>query len=121
MRDCENCVYAKPFGGPNDNRCCAWSCEYINRAEAIEIYKRFKWRPISEKPETEGEYIITKLDYRDEPYTTSAYFGVAFDSGHKDVFYVTDSEWGDTELDDVIAWMPLPAPWKGETDGKDKM
>lgn len=41
-RDCENCVHAKPFGGENDNRCSAWSCEYINRREAIEAYKTLK-------------------------------------------------------------------------------
>lgn len=42
MRDCESCVYARPYGGENDNRCSAWSCEYINRKEAIEIWKAFK-------------------------------------------------------------------------------
>jgi len=39
---CESCIHAKPFGGSNDNRCGAWECEYINRKEAIEVYK--KWR-----------------------------------------------------------------------------
>lgn len=42
MRDCENCVYARPYGGKNDNRCSAWSCEYINRDEAIEAYELVK-------------------------------------------------------------------------------
>lgn len=42
MRDCEKCVYAKPYGGENDNRCSAWSCEFIDRKEAIEIYKAYK-------------------------------------------------------------------------------
>ena len=41
-RKCESCVHAKPFGGENDNRCSAWSCEYINRAEAIEAYETLK-------------------------------------------------------------------------------
>jgi len=41
-RDCESCVYAKPYGGENDNRCSAWSCEYINKNEAIEAYKNLK-------------------------------------------------------------------------------
>ena len=41
-RDCESCVHAKPFGGDNDNRCSAWSCEYINRDEAIEAYEIVK-------------------------------------------------------------------------------
>lgn len=41
-RDCETCVYAKPYGGENDNRCSAWSCEYINRSEAIEAWETLK-------------------------------------------------------------------------------
>lgn len=49
MRDCENCVYARPFGGENDNRCSAWSCEYINRHDAIEAYEMVKaMREVSE-------------------------------------------------------------------------
>ena len=39
---CESCIHAKPFGGSNDNRCGAWECEYINRKEAIEIWKAYK-------------------------------------------------------------------------------
>lgn len=42
MRDCESCVYARPYGGLNDNRCSAWSCEYINRQEAIEVWEAYK-------------------------------------------------------------------------------
>ena len=48
-RNCESCVHAKPFGGKDDNRCSAWDCEYINRAEAIEAYETLKaMRDISE-------------------------------------------------------------------------
>lgn len=39
MRDCTNCVHARPYGGENDNRCSAWSCEYIDRNEAIKAWK----------------------------------------------------------------------------------
>ena len=42
MRDCERCINAKPYGGPEDNRCSAWSCEFIDRAEAIKIYNEYK-------------------------------------------------------------------------------
>ena len=49
MRDCETCIYARPYGGENDNRCSAWSCEYINRKEAIEAYGIVKaMREVSE-------------------------------------------------------------------------
>jgi hypothetical protein len=42
MRDCETCILARPFGGEEDNRCSAWDCDYINRTEAIEIWKAYK-------------------------------------------------------------------------------
>lgn len=49
MRDCEKCVYAKPYGGENDNRCSAWSCEFIDRHEAIEAYELVKAMRATEK------------------------------------------------------------------------
>ena len=39
QRDCSTCAYAQPFGGKYDSRCSAWSCDYINRKEAIEAWK----------------------------------------------------------------------------------
>lgn len=41
MRDCKTCVYSR-FRDENDNGCTAWECEYINRREAIEAYKKLK-------------------------------------------------------------------------------
>lgn len=49
MRDCENCVYARPYGSKNDNRCSAWSCEFIDRHEAIEAYELVKAMRKTEK------------------------------------------------------------------------
>lgn len=106
MRDCENCVYAKPFGGANDNRCGAWECEYINRAEAIEIYRKFKWRPISEKPDA-GQMGTDYLVYTEFGIGIATYFPNDKWSGY-DVM-------GDGFSGDIIlAWMPMPEPWKGE-------
>lgn len=60
IRDCESCVHAKPFGGDNDNRCSAWSCEYINRDEAIEAYEIVKAMKESEAKvkEVVKDYIV---------------------------------------------------------------
>ena len=41
-RDCERCVFARPYGGENDNRCSAWDCEFIDRKEAIKAYRAVK-------------------------------------------------------------------------------
>ena len=37
-RDCKTCAYSSPVGGIG-NGCTAWKCEYINRQEAIKVYK----------------------------------------------------------------------------------
>lgn len=39
IRKCEKCVFAKPYGGENDNRCSSWDCEFIDRKEAVEAYR----------------------------------------------------------------------------------
>ena len=44
---CSICVWARPFGGENDNRCCAWSCEYINYREAAEAWRKQKEEEIN--------------------------------------------------------------------------
>lgn len=41
-RDCKTCVNSSPYGGPYDNGCTAWGCEYINKAEAIQAWKEMK-------------------------------------------------------------------------------
>ena len=38
-RDCSRCVFARPYGGENDNRCASWSCEFIDYKEAVKAYE----------------------------------------------------------------------------------
>ena len=40
-RDCKNCLYARTPDDPNNNGCTAWDCEYINRKEAISVWKEY--------------------------------------------------------------------------------
>lgn len=39
-RDCKNCIRSKGVT-EYDNGCTAWECEYINRREAIAVWKEF--------------------------------------------------------------------------------
>ena len=66
-----------------------------------------KWNPCSERlPEQSDDYICTiPLDEK-ETFAKVLTF-------HKGRFYEDDDEWGNTFYDDVIAWMPLPTPYKG--------
>lgn len=40
-RDCKTCIYAN-YRNENDNGCTRWDCEYINKQEAIDAYKKLK-------------------------------------------------------------------------------
>ena len=104
-RDCKTCVYARTPDDPYNNGCTAWDCEYINREEAIKAWKRTRWISCKkEVPKDEGKYLV---------YLGSDWGG-----------YYMILPWCDgwncfkhcmeNEIKNVVAWMPLPEPWKGE-------
>lgn len=78
-----------------------------------------KWIPVSERmPEVDDEYIITIRERwgEDEEWdyeTTTAYY----DSGKWSPSYDVDEgqEW------EVIAWMPLPKPYREEKTDKEQL
>lgn len=66
-----------------------------------------EWIPRSERlPSESGDYLCTIPLDADETYMEVLTF-------HKGRFYEDDAEWGATFHDDVLAWMPLPKPYKG--------
>ena len=64
------------------------------------------WIPVSERlPSESDNYLCTIPLDADETYTEVLTF-------HKGRFYEDDDEWGAIYHDDVLAWMPLPKPYK---------
>ena len=64
------------------------------------------WIPCSERlPDESGDYICTIPLDEEETYIDVLTF-------HKGRFYEDDDEWGATYHDDVLAWMPLPEPYR---------
>lgn len=94
---------------------------YTNGAELVPIfrmkqwfishpYEPPRWIPVTERlPEKYGRYLVT---LEDEGYrsVTPLYYGRI---GRISTFYDSDSEYGDIEYCGIIAWMPLPEPYKG--------
>ena len=69
-----------------------------------------EWIPCSERlPSESDDYICTIPLDAEETYTEVLTF-------HKGRFYEDDDEWGAIYHDDVLAWMPLPKPYKGGDD-----
>ena len=81
-----------------------------------------EWIPCSERlPEEDGRYVCQTLD-GDYDYIEILSFAKNLSKickydfyGKKYAgFYEYDSEWGYFEVDNVIAWQPLPEAYKGE-------
>jgi hypothetical protein len=77
---------------------------------AIQALEQTQWIPVSERlPEDSGEYFVSIIDKDyDENYED---VGIA-QFAHKKDYGIKESEWQIDET--VIAWMPLPEPYKGE-------
>lgn len=65
------------------------------------------WIPCkTRKPEKSGLYLVTKQQKTGEIQLATAHYNTAFD------------EWsGNGNFKKVLAWQPLPLPWKGGQDG----
>lgn len=76
------------------------------------------WIPVSERlPDDDGRYLVTyPLLRKDDLWVATAWYGTPPMLNRPvkgKCFFVSDDEWGDVPYDDVVAWMPLPEPYKG--------
>ena len=79
-----------------------------------------EWIPVSERlPEKPGQYLVFYHGVVIKNNIDLMWYGKPSMPNievnrKKKYFYRSDSEWGDIIYDEVIAWMPLPDPYKGE-------
>lgn len=128
-RDCANCKHHTEDG------CSSWDCEFeakdlISRADAIEAWDKLSKRGRTEfdqvlmtLPSVEAEWIpcSERLPSEDGLYliqTNYMYHGIP----NMDVYYWADG-WNcirllngmvkrEYEIDGIVAWMPLPKPYR---------
>lgn len=87
-----------------------------------------KWIPVLERlPEKRGDYLVTqKATFTDYVYISVAGYALNlydvdeydFADKKRSGWYNYDPEYGYYEIDDVIAWMPLPEPYKAESEAE---
>lgn len=72
-----------------------------------------RWIPISERlPEVADCYLVTRDD-GDDSIVSACYFD-GRNTWHHDTWINYERNY----LTDIVAWMPLPRPYKVESDGK---
>lgn len=71
-----------------------------------------RWIPVEERlPEVGKRVLVTIPLVNGYPWVGIAWHGTPMYED-KVCFYVADSEWGDYEIREVTAWMPLPAGYE---------
>ena len=82
------------------------------------------WIPVEEAlPKSQNEYLVT-VNFDGDTYVECLHYGKPLMANREvkgECFYDSDDEWGDVVYDtgtEVIAWMPLPKPYKAEREGE---
>lgn len=99
-------------------------CESEEEQEEVLNKLNWRWIPVSERLPEDGIYLVTVERIAGEPRIETKSFAknlyrvddFAFYHKHKCGWYDYDSEYGYWEDTNVIAWMPLPQPYKAESE-----
>lgn len=89
----------------------------------IEAIKNQTWISVKDRLPEEGSYLVTRkyicrdetyidlLEFSNDLYKLDKYDFQQYKGKQKKGFYEFNSEFGFYEIDEVIAWMPLPKPY----------
>jgi len=84
---------------------------------AIELLEQTKWIPVSERlPEEFQRVLVTIVNYNGNKVVRVAeYYNM---KGRKGVFQIKENhEQWEVGEEGLLAWMPLPEPYKAESEG----
>ena len=101
-----------------------WNKEFTEALTGI-LEQKSEWIPVSERlPDNQKRCLVTFeakytdiMCYAQDLYRVDEYDFC--DQKGKAGWYVYDSEYGYYSRDDVIAWMPLPQPYRSESEDKE--
>ena len=110
MRDCKKCKHLVMFDYKNRS----YSCE-LGECEFDPVEQEPRWIPVSERLPEDFETVIASTDngtvYPEARYSKEKGWEWAYESGAE--------IWMEIECD-VVAWMPLPAPFEPqESEGEE--
>lgn len=108
--DCSCCLYARDNDEIVEFGYREW-CGLIE--DAPSVTPKAEWIPVSERLPEDKTYVLTtiKVPNRIAHARSGWYEGGFFHNDNGDTWKATDME--------VIAWMPLPEPYKAESEGEE--
>ena len=115
--DCKK--YLNTLNPSRDGKECTrihWLIGILSNAPTIES---MRWIPCSEKPIVSGMYIVTLKDKKGL-FTDTAEWNPTFGGRWQSIFYDDDAIGEYRDISNVVAWMPLPEPYKGEGHETDR-
>ena len=114
----------KPIPCRGDGKSTTHILQTITLDMAIKALEQTKWIPVSERlPEEDGEYLLFgKIDEDEENYifigeydSCGEQFGIWQEQFDRTTLGCLGSEF--FEYSSVIAWQPLPQPYRAESEG----
>lgn len=111
----ENCCAMCAYGSQDMDSCDIRGCDNRDAIKALE--QELCWIPVSERlPKSSGVYVVSRWfsDGEESVILTDANY---YD-GNGDWYNDNRINWGrDLVTDKIVAWMPLPTPYKADSEG----
>ena len=80
--------------------------------ELKQLREQTRWTPCSERLPEDNTLVLVTVKVRNrEPKVRSGYY---YMNGH---FHIDNGDSWEARDKELIAWMPLPEPWKAESEG----
>ena len=96
--------------------------DIMRRVEAFEkavnaLQKYKEWIPVSERLPKDSQFVLMTIRRMGEHYNREPFISVGYISWNQTAWWCAHD--GDCKSHDVIvdAWMPLPEPYKAESEG----
>lgn len=100
---------------------CVGIRTYLTKEEVIyaidelpSVEPERKWIPVTEALPEDTEFVLLTIRRLDKSYNQTPFISVGYISWNQTAWWCAHDGDCDAHNVEVLAWMPLPKPWKGE-------